>query len=66
MKLVRVALGIIGAEQSLPLHHVAATAVLLDQLGHVVAALAPASPALDVQHVQLAGDIAEGRYVRDG
>jgi hypothetical protein len=43
-----------------PLAHIPAVAVLREELGDDVTALARASRALNLQHVQLAGDIAEG------
>jgi hypothetical protein len=42
-----------------PLYHVAPAAVLIDQLANAVEAFAPATSALDTEHVELAFDIAK-------
>ena len=48
-----------------PLAHIPAVAVLSEELGNTITALACAARAFDPQHVQLAGDIAEGE-IRSG
>ena len=49
----------VAVELLLPLHHIAFAAVFLDELVHLIAALARAPAAFDAQHIELAFDIAE-------
>src|SRR5215510_7648994 len=58
-----VSLGAVAVEHFLPLHHVAAAAVFLDQAGDVVAPLAVASGTFDAEHVELSLDVAEDQKV---
>src|SRR5262245_50632607 len=51
--------GTVAVEHFAPYHQVSLAAVLLDELGHAVAALAVALGALDAQHIELALYIAE-------
>jgi hypothetical protein len=56
---MRVAARTVAVELFLPLHHIAFAAVFLDELVHLIAALARAPAAFDAQHIELAFDIAE-------
>src|SRR5215831_552046 len=42
-----------------PFHHACLAAVFLDEPAHLIAALAPAFPAFDAQHIEFAFDVAE-------
>ena len=56
---MRVAAGTVAVELFPPFHHIAVTAVFRDQLAHLIAALAPAFPAFDAQHIEFTFDVAE-------
>src|SRR5262249_21136883 len=58
---MRVAARTVAVELFPPFHHIAVTAVFRDQLAHLIAALAPAFPAFDAQHIEFAFDVAKDK-----
>ena len=56
---MRVTARAVAVELFPPFHHIAVTAVFRDQLAHLIAALAPAFPAFDAQHIEFTFDVAE-------